>query len=302
MLKKEGDVVKEGELLGKTQSFFGLFKSEYKSKLSGTIELISEVTGMVGIRELPVPINITAYISGKVVEILPKQGVVVEAPASFVQGIFGIGGEKHGELMTIADSHQELTPELLRKECEGKIVVGGSLVSAEFLKKAEAMGVKGVVTGGINRIDLAKYLGYEMGVAITGYEEIGLACIVTEGFGKMAMADHTYNLLKTLEGKHASINGATQIRAGVIRPEIVVPTKEVDGGTEDEAALSEGMLIGTQVRIIRQPYFGIIGTVASLPAELQQLESESYVRVMTVRLDDGRLATIPRANAEIMEE
>ena len=141
-----------------------------------------------------------------------------------------------------------------------------------------------------------------MGVAITGHEEIGLTCIITEGFGKMTMASHTYALLKSLDGKYASINGATQIRAGVIRPEVVVPVKEVGRIKEEEDALAEGMFVGTKIRIIRQPYFGAIGSVASLPAELQQLESESYVRVMTVKLDDGRLAMIPRANAEIMEE
>jgi hypothetical protein len=193
---------------------------------------------------------------------------------------------------------------MLGKDCAGKIIVGGSLVTADFLKKAEAAGVRGVVTGGIRRVDLTKYLGYEMGVAITGHEDISLTCIITEGFGEMRMANHTYTLLKSLNGKLASINGATQIRAGVIRPEVIVPMGEEEAGglAEEEDMLADGMYIGTRVRIIRQPYFGAIGTVASLPPELQQLESESYVRVMVVKLDDGRLVTIPRANAEIMEE
>jgi len=303
MTKKEGDTVKEGELLAVTKSFFGLFKSETKSKYSGTIELISDITGMVGIRDFPSPIDLTAYISGRVAEVMKNQGVVVETPASFIQGIFGVGGENHGELRTIAEPNKELTPDLINSDCARKILVGGSLVTADFLKKAEAEGVKGVVTGGITRVDLVKFLGYEMGVAITGNEETGLTCIVTEGFGRMAMASHTYSLLKSLEGRHASINGATQIRAGVIRPEVIVPLGEEEAGTfkEEEDALAEGMYIGTRIRIIRQPYYGAIGSVDSLPAELQQLDSESYVRVMTVRLDDDRTVTIPRANAEIME-
>ena len=174
---------------------------------------------------------------------------------------------------------------------------------SDFLKKAETAGVKGMVTGGITRVDLAKFLGYGMGVAITGNEDIGLTCIVTEGFGKMTLANHTYSLLTTLDGEHASINGATQIRAGVIRPKIVVPANEEERGIfkEEEESLAEGMYVGTRVRIIRRPYFGAIGTVASLPKKLQKLETESSVRVMIVKLEDGRLVTIPRANAEIME-
>jgi hypothetical protein len=304
MLKKEGETVQKGELLAVTKSFFGLFKSEYRSKVGGTIELISDITGMVGIRDFPVPINLTAYVSGKISRILPKNGVIVQTPASFVQGIFGVGGERHGEIMVIAEPHTELTPEIINQNCAGKILVGGSLVTAEVLKKADAEGVKGIVTGGIRRVDLTKFLGYEMGVAITGQEEIGLTCIITEGFGRMAMAKHTYELLESCEGRLASIDGATQIRAGVIRPEVVVPYKESEVGQFKEEAdqLAEGMYPGTRVRIIRQPYFGAIGTIDSLPAELQQLESESWVRVMTVKLDDGRLVTVPRANVEIMEE
>lgn len=305
MLKKEGDTVKEGELLAVSRAFFGLFKTEYKSEVSGTIELISTVTGMVAIQGLPRPVNLSAYISGKVVEVIPKLGVVIETPAAFFQGILGIGGERHGELKTVASPDEVLTPNVIGEDCAGKVLMGGSLVTAEVLKKAEDAGVRGIITGGIDSGELTSYLEYEMGVAITGNEDIGLTCIITEGFGKMTMASRTYNLLKDLEGMLASINGATQIRAGVIRPEVIVPLKETSEAglkMDEEDVLADGMYPGTRVRIIRQPYFGAIGTIHSLPVELQQMESESYVRVMVVDLDEGRQVTIPRANTEIIEE
>jgi hypothetical protein len=305
MLKKEGDTVKEGELLAVSKAFFGLFKTEYKSEVSGTIELISTVTGMVAIQGLPRPVNLSSYISGKVVEVIPKLGVVIETPAAFFQGILGIGGERHGELKTVASPDEVLTPNVIGEDCAGKVLMGGSLVTAEVLKKAEDAGVRGIITGGIDSGELTSYLEYEMGVAITGNEDIGLTCIITEGFGKMTMASRTYNLLKDLEGMLASINGATQIRAGVIRPEVIVPlmeTSEAGLKMDEEDVLADGMYPGTRVRIIRQPYFGAIGTIHSLPVELQQMESESYVRVMVVDLDEGSQVTIPRANTEIIEE
>ena len=64
--------------------------------------------------------------------------------------------------------------------------------------------------------ELTSYLGYEIGVAITGHENVLFTCIITEGFGRINIANHTFALLKSLEGKIASINGATQIRAGVV--------------------------------------------------------------------------------------
>ena len=48
--------------------------------------------------------------------------------------------------------------------------------------------------------------------------------------------------------------------------------------------------------------FGAIGKVHSLPVELQQLESESMVRVVNIELDEGNVVTVPRANVEIIEE
>ncbi len=192
MLKKEGDTVKEGELLAVSKALFGLFKTEYRAEVSGTIELISTVTGMVCIQGFPRPVNLDAYMSGRVVEVLPELGVVIETPAAFIQGILGIGGERHGELMTVAAPNEVLTPNIIGSDCAGKVLVGGSLVTADFLRKAEAAGVKGIITGGIDSGELTDFLQYQMGVAITGNEEIGLTCIITEGFGAMTMANRTY--------------------------------------------------------------------------------------------------------------
>jgi len=302
MLKKEGDTVKEGELIAVSKSFFGMFKTEYSAELSGVIEMISPVTGMVCIRAHPRPVNLTAYISGEIVEVIPKQGVTIETSAALIQGIFGVGGERHGEIKVIAEPDEVLKSEVIDSDCASKVLVGGSLVTDEALKKAEGIGVKGIITGGIDRDALTSYIGYEIGVAITGQEDINLTCIITEGFGQNTMANRTYSLLKELEGRLASINGATQIRAGVIRPEIIVPfTKIIDKPVDVNEKRLDGIYPGTRVRIIRQPYYGAIGTVHSLPVKLHKLDSESYVRVMVVNLDNC-LVTIPRANVEIIEE
>ena len=43
------------------------------------------------------------------------------------------------------------------------------------------------------------------------------------------------------------------------------------------------------IRIIREPYFGALGRVSALPAELQELETEAKVRVLEVELEDGSI-------------
>jgi hypothetical protein len=301
MLKKLGDRVEEGELLAYYTAFFGLIKKSVESPKSGTIESISDITGQIIIRGSPIPVDVDAYIPGKIVEILPREGAVIETNAAFIQGIFGIGGESHGDIrMAVENPDNVLSEDLITSDDKGAVLIGGSLVTLGALKKSVDIGVSCIVVGGIRHEDLISFTGEEIGVAITGQEELGLTVIITEGFGKMRMSQSSFGLLKSFEGYQASVNGTTQIRAGVLRPEIIISHQEfAEEGSEE---LSSGMVPGTPVRIIRLPYFGSIGVVKFLPVELQQVESESYVRVLDVELEDGTVVTVPRANVEIIEE
>jgi hypothetical protein len=295
-----GTAIQQGELLVETKAFFGLMKTRVVSDFTGTIESISEVTGSVLIREAPSPVEITAYIKGEVTEVLPEEGVVVETRGAMVQGIFGVGGERLGTIrVATTDPSELLDAKLLSESDKGKIVVGGSGVTFEALERAARLGVKGLVAGGIRDSDLMRFLGFDIGVAITGQEAIDLTLLVTEGFGFLAMAQRTFELLKSLEGKEASMNGATQIRAGVIRPEIIVPLA-AESGTVPKAGEVFELRAGTPIRVIREPYFGLIGSVTELPAQLETLESGTTVRVLKAKLADGREVTVPRANVEII--
>ncbi|KPL19274.1 MAG: hypothetical protein AMJ92_03780 [candidate division Zixibacteria bacterium SM23_81] len=304
MLKKEGDEIEKVEPLARSGGLFGLFKNTYKSPVAGTVESVSQVTGQVLIREAPIPVEVKAYIDGMVTEVFPKEGVAVETTASFIQGIFGLGGEAYGELAMASSGPDEvLTESEINEGFRGKVLVGGSLIELPALRKAIKLRAKGVVVGGFSDQDVKEILGYDLGVAITGHEELGTTLVITEGFGKIRMAQRTFQLLKNLEGKKASINGATQIRAGVIRPEVVIPLDETTVKKETEKKKeSEGMVIGSQIRIIRQPYFGILATVTDLPAALQKLPTEAKVRVAEVELENGEKVILPRANVELIEK
>ena len=303
MLKREGEKVAKGEALARSKGIFGLFKATLASPAEGTVESISGVTGQVVLREAPIPVQVDAYVRGKVVEELPHEGVVVETTGCFIQGIFGIGGERQGEVRVIVDGpDQELVSGRIDESCRGKILVGGSFISLPTLRKAMQMGVAGVIVGGFNYQDLKPLLGFDLGVAITGGENIATALVLTEGFGRIAMAERTFELLKAQEGRQASLNGATQIRAGVIRPEVIIPHEqhELTGQEFDESKIT-GIVGGSLVRVIRAPYFGVLGQVTSLPPELREMESGTLVRTAEVKLADGRVVLLPRANLEMVE-
>ena len=119
------------------------------------------------------------------------------------------------------------------------------------------------------------------------------------------MSDRTFNLLKKHEGEEASISGATQIRAGVIRPEIIIPLeaeKHYDRLDAVETARANRLQVGTNIRIIRGSDFGALGHVTSLQTKPQEILTESWTVVIEARLEDGRQITVPRTNVEIIQD
>jgi len=298
MTLKEGDAVSAGDVLAATSSLFGLIKNEVRASCTGTVETVSAITGKVLLRKPPMPVQVTAYIDGTVVEVRENEGVVVETPGAFIQGIIGIGGETHGPIHIIAPPDEVLDADRVDPSCAGKVVVGGKLVTLAALKAAQENAVSAVVSGGVHDVDLEAFLGYPLGVAITGHEELGLTLVITEGFGEIRMAERTFELLRSHEGRTASVNGATQIRAGVIRPEVVIPLAKAEEAQHD----AEGtMRVGDVVRVIREPNFGQLVEVTALPSELVRIPTEASVRALIVRLADGTELTLPRANVEVIQ-
>ncbi len=299
---KAGDKITKGDVIAETKGFFGLFKTVVKAPIDGEVENISKITGQMLLREPRIPVQVKAFIDGIVVEVIPEEGVIVENKSAYIQGIFGIGGERFGEIKMLVDSlEQPLDVKMIDDSCKDKIIVCGTMVTYAVIKKAQEVGVSGIITGGIDDRDLKQLLGYNIGVAITGHEEVGLTIVVTEGFGKIDMAKKTYGLLKQFDGHKASIHGITQIRAGVMRPEIIIPIKfKEEELTEPETRMST-LEIGTTIRVIRQPNFGVIGKVTGLPEQLTKVESETLVRILEAELENGEKVTIPRANVEVIE-
>lgn len=302
MIKHEGDPLEKGERIALSRGFFGLFQTPLLSPVTGVIESVSEATGQIILREPPVPVEVNGYVAGRVKKVIPEEGVVVETSAAFIQGIFGIGGEAQGIIkMKASEPSDTLAEGDVLVEDKGMILVAGSFIEAAAFHKAEELGVAGVIAGGVRYGDLKEILGYEIGVAITGAESLRTSLVVTEGFGTIPMSKRTFDLIQRFDGWSASINGATQIRAGVIRPELVIPLAERGEEGEMGAPMEEAVLdVGAWVRIIRAPHFGIVGRVVELPAEARRMDSETFARVVGIRSEAGEYLELPRANVEII--
>jgi hypothetical protein len=303
---KEGDEVSEGDLLCEHAGFFGWLKTRFFSTATGVVEFLSERTGHIGVRSASKPVSLNAYISGEVVAVEPKKSVTIQTTGALVQGIFGVGGERSGVLALLpVTEEQAVEISHLLPDCRGLILVGGASASAAVLKEAAARGALGFMVGSVDDQSLKSYVGHDIGIALTGDEKIPMTLIITEGFGSLAMSTRIVQLLKAYEGMPVSINGATQVRAGAVRPELVVPESRNQGSAVQSASdLSPelgggGLQVGSHVRLIRVPYFGERGQVVELPHAMEEIPTGAHARVLRAKLAGGTIVTIPRANVEL---
>jgi hypothetical protein len=230
-LKTEvGKTISEGTIVCEHTGLFGLFRSSYKSPVAGVVEFITERTGHIGVRLPEIGIALDAYIDGVVTDIKGSKSITIESNAAFIQGIFGVGGERRGKITNLkVPPTKILTPAEIPASAKDAILVGGTRPQLAALRRAADAGAAGLVVGSIDDEALAGFLGYDLGIALTGDEEIPFTIIVTEGFGELAISPRIVDLLQSLEGETASINGATQVRAGALQPPSSKPPKAVQG-------------------------------------------------------------------------
>ena len=85
-----------------------------------------------------------------------------------------------------------------------------------------------------------------------------------------------------------------------MRPEIFIGLDKIiskDVSFDEESLI---ISIGSKVRVIREPFFGQIGSVNSLPTKPSKMRTETMSRVAEIKFDNGRKELIPRSNLEVI--
>lgn len=301
MLRHVGQEVKKGQIIAKRGEMQAFFTKTCATPISGVISAVDTKSGKVTVSRPFKQVVLNAYVSGTVAEVMPEMGCVVENTGIRLNGVFGLGKETHGPLRVLTDGpEQTLTADMISEDCKGCVIVGGSFAANEALSRALEVGAKGVVTATVNYFNLTQSLGVKLGVGITGQEDTDLTVILMEGFGHLAMRLEVWNTLRALEGRVASVNGATQIRAGAIRPEILVPFNDYSGPLGDDVPIDEDLSVGCGVRIVSEPCFGVLGRVLEIVREPVAIGTEAKVPVVKVGTADGRQVLVPRANVEVL--
>lgn len=295
-----GDTVKRGDIIALHRVFFGLFRAEVTAPTSGIIELMSDVTGTILIRCDPQRIERTAFIKGYISAVRDTSAVQVTSSCTLVQGVFGVGGERFGTLRILRQTGEIASFEPSPDD-EGAIIISQGPPTLAALNQAAERKIAGWVAGSISDSVVEAFAKKRIGVAITGDEHVPFPLFVTEGFGSIPMSSLAFDAFAQNEGRSVSLTGVTQVRAGAVRPEVVIPHPDQSPKTEQAGTSDQGGLIrGRTVRLIRHPYFGQIGTIQELPPEPRPIGTGALARVAVVLLKDGSTVEVPRANIEIL--
>lgn len=313
---KDGDKVERGHVLATRKE--GFKYHNVTSPVHGTVSAIAPLLGSLSIIPDRVSSVLIAHVPGIVLAITGGREVELAGYGVVLEGLLGIGGEARGLLSVMPNAEEPWRPPSGQKgDLEGCVVVTGNADHVS-LQEAARLGVTGLIAGQMHQSEVSKFLGRELGGIATGDEEVSPVLILTGGFGAGGMAASLHARFRALEGKLASINGTTHIRAGVIRPRVVVsfPVPEgsdpeaADGATmasadgREHARESRGLAVKARVRVLRGPWAGRTGVILGLPVQPQPIPTGSSVLVAKVRIDprmpgdDSPEAIVAQANLQ----
>ena len=311
-----GERVREGEIIAQRG---GLRRATFKAPFAATITAFDPDSGYLSLSPEPQPYSLNAHLRATVADIIPALGVKMRLRASLVRGAFGIGGERHGILKVITGAGEDLQPHHIDSPHSLSIGVAGGSVDAEALMAAVSLKVRGIIAGSIPEQELRLFLAmvddsptpttqanlYRIGqnswrfpAEVVG-TDMPLTLVITEGFGRRAMAKPVHDLLMAYNSEEVSIDGTTTLRRNVRRPEVIIPATTGDD-TIVPTPIDQTVRVRSLVRLLSPDYLGMTGRVATIFQTRRPNLPGQFDRSVEVDLPEGRRVTIPLNDIEII--
>ena len=228
--------------------------------------------------------QILGHVQGLVESVSP-QAIAIRVVGARLASVGGGGAPVHGTLlMGVATPADELRPNAIDAGAEGRIVVGGAWASAETLTRARAIGVAGIVVGGLHARSLADVAAGLSRRRALGAEQGDFGILVVEGFGRVGLEPALFAWLAAQEGRQACLSGAEH--------DLIVQ------GAPPAPRRRRPPAVGERVVGVRRPTLGMTGVLTSVLSNLHAPSSGILAASGMVRLDDGRLVPVPLANLE----
>ena len=280
--RREGDTVAKGEVLAERRQL--LSRLRVVSPIDG---MIARIGGGQILIEGPRRIEeVFASVPGRVVSVEAGKFVVVETTAALIQIAWGRGGLAWGTLrMMDTKPGLETRADRFTIDHRGSIIAIGSPLTKEFLDGAVEIRPKGLIAASMpsSLIPLVEKVAFPVGII--------------QGFGRMPASERVLNLLNTYNGRDIAVDMAVSTDWRDTRPEIIIPVTG-QSAPEDRGDEMQDLKVGHKVRILQTPFFGEIGTVTAIPADLNQLDSGLWSSGAMVQVSGSSTVFVPFANLE----
>jgi len=210
---KEGDFVEKGIHLVKFSPLTSSLRemSELRAPVTGIVKEVNVIKGTVTLQYDFETFRLPAFVKGTVKEVIPGYEALIETKGDVLNGRIGFGHEHWGLLSSWEDPDKK-----------GKILFFNGAVTQEQLIRCRDENAAGLVAPSMSLTHWRDFYGEELGVAITGDEDIPFTLLLTKGFGESSFEQKTLEFLESRISRLSSVSGRTQIRAGVIRPFLLV--------------------------------------------------------------------------------
>ncbi len=301
--KTVGQTVYKGELVAIKKGMFGTV--DVTAPTDGILDSIDIKTGEVGFKLIPKEIDLTSGVFGVVDSVDQVKGeIIIKSMMTEIYGIYGSGIEKEGFINVLSGSGKLTPVGSITPAHRGQIIVAGSLVMEDAIKKALNCGVLGIICGGLNMKD---YLS--MAMSLNPFKrvgtEIGLSVVATEGFGILPMGEDLYELLEKYSGRFGIIQGNLgRVLLPSDDPNSILFCRKVGlpavapMGVRPELSIEE-IKIGAKVRVIEPPFMGAQGEVVAIDGSPTKLASGISTYLITIATKARKMKT-PYSNIEII--
>jgi len=225
--KAKGDFVIYGELLaqkmtppqsnsillqlnpGPVTNIYARVDSEY----TGRIQDINAETGIITICYDKKPYQAFSMCYGVVESVVDNQEVFINIDAKKVEGKIGFGHDVGGQLRVYGKDEIGT----------GDIVYASQCVGYNDLLVMQEKGIGGLICNTISYSCLRQFLKKDIGVVLTGEEELPFSLVILKGFTSETLCED--NIFDLNVGKYVLLKPQTQIRAGATRPKVYIFNK-----------------------------------------------------------------------------
>ena len=278
--RKVGEEVSENDIIAGPASMGRVVRTHRPGKIvaAGNGQVLIEIESR--------PYELVAGISGVIIELIPDRGAVIATTGALIQGVWGNGRIDFGLLnIGIHAPDDMITADQLDVSLRGSVYLGGYCRDEAVLTSAADLPLRGLILSSIESslVPVAMKMNYPI--------------LLIEGFGRIAMNSAAYNLLTTNERREVSISAESMDRLQGVRPEIIIPLP----ASGELPVETDTFKSGQQVRILRAPHIGQIGTLTGIYEEPASLPNGIRAWAGDVQLENGETVLLPLANLEVLE-